>query len=102
MWLLALPFAIVGDCGWLTIPVQAFIATALLGIEDLGVQIEEPFSVLALESISDLAANNIEDMYQLQDKAHLLVENNDQGQHLRHQNVRVHRVDGRLSSQYSY
>jgi len=92
LWLMAIPFAIVGDCGWLTIPVTAFVATALLGVEDLGVQIEEPFSVLALESICDLAANNNRSMYAQQDRAHLLCENNDQPTRHAHQGVRLKRL----------
>jgi len=35
-----------------------FVALALLGIEDIGVQIEEPFSVLACEVICGSVAMN--------------------------------------------
>ncbi|KAK3273979.1 hypothetical protein CYMTET_17814 [Cymbomonas tetramitiformis] len=59
LWLTLLPMALVGDCGWLTIPIEAFIAMVLLGIEDIGVQIEEPFSILPLEAIcKTVDANN--------------------------------------------
>lgn len=34
---------------WLTIPAVSFISFALLGIEEVAVQIEEPFSILPME-----------------------------------------------------
>ncbi|KAK3272804.1 hypothetical protein CYMTET_18919 [Cymbomonas tetramitiformis] len=51
MWLALLPFALYKDCGWASVPIEAFTAFCLLGIEDIGVQIEEPFSVLSCEAI---------------------------------------------------
>lgn len=36
---------------WLTIPMTDIIAFFLLGIEELGIQLEEPFSVLPLEAL---------------------------------------------------
>jgi predicted membrane chloride channel (bestrophin family) len=35
--------------GWLTIPAGAMLAFFLFGIEEIGVQIEEPFGILPLE-----------------------------------------------------
>lgn len=32
------------QCGWASVPICTGIAFLLLGIEDIGVQIEEPFS----------------------------------------------------------
>eukprot|EP00669_Euglena_mutabilis_P011804 TRINITY_DN6413_c0_g1_i1.p1 TRINITY_DN6413_c0_g1~~TRINITY_DN6413_c0_g1_i1.p1 ORF type:complete len:333 (-),score=123.40 TRINITY_DN6413_c0_g1_i1:115-1113(-) len=58
LWLLLLPLGISGDIVrsgqtvWLTVPAVAFIAFLLLGIDEVGVQIEEPFSILPLEGIS--------------------------------------------------
>jgi putative membrane protein len=53
IWLTMLPFALYGTCGLSTIPLCVIIAFLLLGIEEIGVSIEEPFSILALEAISD-------------------------------------------------
>ena len=52
LWHLTLPFALWDDCHWLTIPVTFSTAAALFYIEEVGVLIEEPFWVLALNSIS--------------------------------------------------
>jgi predicted membrane chloride channel (bestrophin family) len=57
-FLLCLPFGIwpvMGDSWnhWLTIPVSAVLSFFLLGIEEIGIQIEEPFSILPLEALCD-------------------------------------------------
>ncbi|KXZ55241.1 hypothetical protein GPECTOR_3g381 [Gonium pectorale] len=51
IYLSALPLALYDSCDWAVIPVTAVIAFLLLGIEDIGVQIEEPFSILPLPDI---------------------------------------------------
>ena len=38
---------------WATVPVTDLIAFFLLGIEEIGIQIEEPFSILPLEAFCD-------------------------------------------------
>ena len=57
MWLGLLPFAIWGvDPSWnhlITIPACMVITFFLLGIEELGLQIEEPFSILPIEAFCD-------------------------------------------------
>ena len=53
IWLTLLPFSLYGSAGVGTIPLSTIIAFLLLGIEEIGVSIEEPFSILALEAISD-------------------------------------------------
>jgi len=66
LWLLLLPLALSSDimrgghAVWLTIPAVAFIAFLLLGIEEVGVQIEEPFTILPLEVIAETARENIQ------------------------------------------
>jgi predicted membrane chloride channel (bestrophin family) len=57
-FLLCMPFGIWGVMGdswnhWLTIPVSAVLSFFLLGIEEIGIQIEEPFSILPLEALCD-------------------------------------------------
>lgn len=43
LYLLSLPFILVGEMGWVAIPSTAAIAFGLLGIEEAGVEIEDPF-----------------------------------------------------------
>lgn len=43
VYLLSLPFALVSDMSWVSIPTAAVIAFGLLGIEEAGVEIEDPF-----------------------------------------------------------
>jgi ion channel-forming bestrophin family protein len=58
-----LPFALVDDFGWLTILVTLFIAYALFGIEEIGVEIEGPFgddeNDLPLESFCQTIERNM-------------------------------------------
>mmetsp|Transcript_34650 Transcript_34650/g.67912 ORF Transcript_34650/g.67912 Transcript_34650/m.67912 type:complete len:586 (-) Transcript_34650:479-2236(-) len=55
IWLLLLPFALYQqmDGSIVLLPVCAAISAFMLGIEELGVQIAEPFSVLPLENMCD-------------------------------------------------
>jgi putative membrane protein len=43
IYCVTLPFAIVGEFGWVEIVVTALIAFIMLGIEEIGVEIEDPF-----------------------------------------------------------
>merc|ERR1719298_66951 len=56
-WLALLPLAVYSvDPSWnhlLTIPSCSAISFFLLGIEELGLQIEEPFSILPMEAFCD-------------------------------------------------
>jgi putative membrane protein len=56
-WLLLLPFALYSvDPSWnhlVSIPSTFFVTFFLLGIEELGLQIEEPFSILPIEAYCD-------------------------------------------------
>jgi len=47
----ALPFAMYSAFGWGCIPITIMISALLLGIDEIGVQIEEPFGVLPLDAI---------------------------------------------------
>ena len=51
IWLSALPLGLYGTCGWATIPLACTIAFLLLGIDEIGVQIEEPFGLLPLDDL---------------------------------------------------
>lgn len=43
IWLSLLPFGLWSTIGWAMVPTNVLIAALLLGIEEIGVQIEEPF-----------------------------------------------------------
>ncbi|KIY95575.1 hypothetical protein MNEG_12386 [Monoraphidium neglectum] len=62
IWLTMLPFTLYGSCGFATVPLCCVIAFLLLGIEEIGVSIEEPFSILALQAICDSALNNVREL----------------------------------------
>ncbi len=48
IWLAFLPLSLYSTCGWATVPSAVIIAFLLLGIEEIGVSVEEPFSILPL------------------------------------------------------
>eukprot|EP00884_Botryococcus_braunii_P014309 jgi/Botrbrau1/2287/Bobra.101_2s0110.1 len=62
IWLAILPFTLYPSCKWATIPSAGLIAFLLLGIEEIGVQIEEPFSILPLEAICATSERNLKEM----------------------------------------
>ncbi|KAK9904842.1 hypothetical protein WJX75_003620 [Coccomyxa subellipsoidea] len=62
MWLAFLPFSLWDACHWVTIPAAGIIAFLLLGIEEIGVQIEEPFGILPLEQFCDVAEGEIREL----------------------------------------
>jgi len=55
VWMLCLPFALYTAVTphYLIIPITFFLSSFVFGIEELGMQIEEPFSVLPQEKISN-------------------------------------------------
>ncbi len=75
-WLLFLPLGLYPNLNphWLVVPVTIALSYFLLGIEELGVQIEEPFSVLPLLNMAEgiegsitEALNSAEDRYEKPD-----------------------------------
>lgn len=65
LWLTFLPLSIYKLCGWATIPTTLIIAFVLLGIEEIGVIKEEPFSVLPLEKYTKEVEKDVRDMVEL-------------------------------------
>lgn len=59
LWLAFLPFSLWPACGWTSVPASGVISFLLLGIEEIGVQIEEPFGILPIEQICDTAEDEI-------------------------------------------
>lgn len=62
VWLSLLPFALWESCGWGMIPLSVAISLLTLGVEEIGVIIEEPFSVLPLERICATIASDVKEI----------------------------------------
>ncbi|MEM9215134.1 MAG: bestrophin family ion channel [Cyanobacteria bacterium P01_F01_bin.150] len=64
-----LPFQLVNEAGWWTGPITALIAFTLFGIEEIGIEIEDPFGSdfndLPLDSICETMLHNINDLTSL-------------------------------------
>ncbi|KAK9838098.1 hypothetical protein WJX81_001298 [Elliptochloris bilobata] len=73
IWLFFLPLTLWPTARWSTIPASAVIAFLLLGIEEIGVQIEEPFSILPLENICAAAKRDIAELCRSGSDLHALV-----------------------------
>jgi len=62
LWLLAMPLALIGSMPPLfVVGFTAATAYIFLGIEELGVQVEQPFDILPLWQICHLATRNVEE-----------------------------------------
>mmetsp|Transcript_12389 Transcript_12389/g.26765 ORF Transcript_12389/g.26765 Transcript_12389/m.26765 type:complete len:438 (+) Transcript_12389:76-1389(+) len=61
-WLACMPFSLWNYCGWAMVPIAALISFVLLGIEEIGVYIEEPFSLLPLDNLADKLQRIVQDM----------------------------------------
>jgi len=59
VYIAVLPFALVEAFGWLTIPLSMFITFALLGVELLGQEIEDPFGLDCNDLSTGLIAHTI-------------------------------------------
>ena len=54
LWSNCLPFALYPAMGpWLTLPTSLLTMYAICGVEDIGVQLEEPFNILPMRQYSD-------------------------------------------------
>ncbi len=74
IYCLYLPFPIVKDLQWWTGPVVGLISFTVLGVEEIGSEIEEPFghdpNDLPLDAICNTMRRNIEDLIALAPKVH--------------------------------
>lgn len=74
LYCLTLPFQIVNDLSWGTGPVVALISFTLFGIEEIGIEIENPFghdaNDLPLDQICATMQRNIEDLITLAPSVH--------------------------------
>lgn len=64
VYLVTLPLALVADFGWATVPAVLLIAYILLGVEEIGVEIEDPFgndvNDLPLKSLCETIEHNLQ------------------------------------------
>jgi len=60
IWLTLLPFGLWKTCGWSTLVIEAITALLLLGIDEIGIEIEEPFGILPLVTICDRIQADVE------------------------------------------
>ncbi|MGA7937457.1 MAG: bestrophin family ion channel [Kovacikia sp.] len=69
LYCLSLPFQMVGSLGWWTGPLVVLISFTLFGIEEIGIEIENPFgrdpNDLPLDAICATMLRNIEDLITL-------------------------------------
>jgi predicted membrane chloride channel (bestrophin family) len=63
IWLTLLPFTLWTACRWAMLPVALIVSFLLLGIEEIGVTIEEPFSILPLEAICRTIEGNVAEVH---------------------------------------
>jgi putative membrane protein len=62
LWSNLLPFAMYGSLGLATAPASLMVSWAILGIEDVGVQLEEPFDLLPLRQYSEGMYSGVNDI----------------------------------------
>ncbi|KIZ05854.1 hypothetical protein MNEG_2095 [Monoraphidium neglectum] len=62
LWLATLPFVLWNHIGWAVVPSTAVVSFLLLGIDEIAIQLEEPFGILPLEAICDTIQRNIEEL----------------------------------------
>lgn len=74
LWLLFVPFAFVQQLGIFTVPLVVLFGFGLLGIEDIAVQIEEPFRIINIEESLDRLAEYLSEQQQIARSTSALVE----------------------------
>ncbi|XP_073156043.1 voltage-dependent chloride channel 1, chloroplastic-like [Henckelia pumila] len=62
LWHFTLPIILWDDCHWIIVPATFISAASLFCIEEVGVLIEEPFPMLALDELCHMANRNIKDV----------------------------------------
>ena len=65
LWTLLLPLALVRELGFsfAVVPMSAMVGLFLFGIEEIGVQLEEPFSVLPIEDMVRRVEEDVRQMF---------------------------------------
>ncbi|KAJ1403543.1 Bestrophin/UPF0187 [Sesbania bispinosa] len=78
LWHLTLPIILWDDCHWIVVPATFISAASLFCIEEVGVLIEEPFPMLALDDLCQKAQNGIQEALAIENSihAHLVAKRN--------------------------
>ena len=63
-WLFFLPFGLWPILGWAVPGVSCVVAYLLVGTENIGVQIEEPFAIIFMGAIADSCRDSIVEIVQ--------------------------------------
>jgi ion channel-forming bestrophin family protein len=83
LYCLSLPFQVVGNLGWWTAPIVVLISFTLFGVEEIGIEIENPFghdpNDLPLDTICATMLRNIEDLISLAPTNRFLAYPSDEG-----------------------
>lgn len=72
-YIVFLPFALWQTCQWLTPFISALVAFLLIGIENIGIQIEQPFAVLPLDNFSRIIELNVQEEIQMRGESDALL-----------------------------
>ncbi|KAL3700275.1 hypothetical protein R1sor_018297 [Riccia sorocarpa] len=87
LWHLTLPVVLWDDCGWMVIFATFFSACTLFCIEEVGVLIEEPFPMLSLDKMCEVAHRNVVEFVELQKTTY---------EYLRSKEKKMRTVNGRV------
>ncbi|CAA6673354.1 unnamed protein product [Spirodela intermedia] len=70
LWHLTLPVILWDDCNWIVVPATFISAASLFCIEEVGVLIEEPFSMLAIDELCEQLLGTIREALAMQSLVH--------------------------------
>ncbi|CAD6201549.1 unnamed protein product [Miscanthus lutarioriparius] len=70
LWHLTLPVILWEECKWIVVPATFISAASLFCIEEVGVLIEEPFPMLALDALCKQLHDGIKDVMAVQNSVH--------------------------------
>ncbi|XP_062209539.1 voltage-dependent chloride channel 1, chloroplastic-like [Phragmites australis] len=70
LWHLTLPVILWDECKWIVVPATFVSAASLFCIEEVGVLIEEPFPMLALDALCKQLHDGMKDMMAVQNSVH--------------------------------
>ncbi|CAH1416358.1 unnamed protein product [Lactuca virosa] len=73
LWHLTLPIILWDDCHWIVVPATFISAASLFCIEEVGVLIEEPFPMLALDELCKLVYDNVQETLKSEKKIRKLL-----------------------------
>jgi len=75
IWLFLLPLALWEKMHWGVVPATIVVSYLLFGIDEIAIQMEEPFSVLPLEVLCDGLQRDVKEMLDSEDRVQSAVEN---------------------------